>query len=193
MEEVRSWIQNELTQIPKMQVIQEPFNYIIGNLSNIIGILPGTVNREKWVIIGAHFDSIARGSQTAAPGAEDNASGVASVLELANAISSGLSTISCTVIFALFDGKEEGNLGSIGYLQNLKNHYNYANITFAHIMDMVSFQSPKLDEEVLLESSSTFQSFFSAFEESASRYSPRLKVVKSVNPFGSDHMTFIVK
>ncbi|HPB78110.1 MAG TPA: M28 family peptidase [Bacteroidales bacterium] len=86
---------------------------------NIIGILPGThpVLKEEIIVIGAHFDHLGMASGLASDkdsiynGADDNASGTAVMIELAGLLKEqgGLSR---TVVFAAFDGEEQGLLGS---------------------------------------------------------------------------------
>ncbi len=84
-------------------------------LTNIMGRITGK-NPDEYVIIGAHFDHLGTdplldGDQIY-NGADDNASGVAAVLQIARAfVESGVQP-ERTVIFALWDGEEKGLLGS---------------------------------------------------------------------------------
>jgi len=85
---------------------------------NVIGVLRGT--KADWadssVVVGAHYDHLGVGAGGAVhPGADDNASGVAVLLELARQmVSSGRP--SRTVIFVAFTGEETGLLGSKRYV-----------------------------------------------------------------------------
>ena len=69
---------------------------------------------DRYVIVGGHFDSIALdrtpGTQDVAPGADDNASGVAAVLEIARILSQV--ELDATVIFAFWGAEELGRIGS---------------------------------------------------------------------------------
>jgi hypothetical protein len=65
---------------------------------------------EGFVLIGAHYDCISETANTLAPGADDNASGTAAVLEVARVLAGvGLKR---GVMFALFAGEEQGLFGS---------------------------------------------------------------------------------
>jgi hypothetical protein len=83
-------------------------------LRNVIGVLRGT--KPEWadssVVVGAHYDHLGIGDDGAAyPGADDNASGVAVLLELARQLAAG-GRPSRTVIFVAFTGEETGLRGS---------------------------------------------------------------------------------
>ncbi len=80
---------------------------------NIVGAISGTEVNAGTILVGAHYDSIGveRTSGTVyAPGANDNASGVAAVLELARILSA--SKYRATLIFALFSAEEIDRQGS---------------------------------------------------------------------------------
>ncbi|WP_290082819.1 M20/M25/M40 family metallo-hydrolase [Paramuribaculum intestinale] len=84
-------------------------------LTNIMGRITGK-NPDEYVIIGAHFDHLGvdplLDGDKIYNGADDNASGVAAVLQIARAfVESGVQP-ERTVIFALWDGEEKGLLGS---------------------------------------------------------------------------------
>ena len=97
-------------------------------LSNIIGYLPGNDPRHagEAVIISAHYDHLGYGwpdeRAAAAPGAlyagaDDNASGVAVMLELARAYAGGPPPAR-NLVFIAFSGEEAGLLGSRHYAEN---------------------------------------------------------------------------
>lgn len=85
--------------------------------ANIVFSLEGEVDPERTVVLCAHYDSRNSGDPGAAPGADDNASGTAAVIEAARALR-GVS-LERTVAFALFDGEEIGLLGSRRYVELL--------------------------------------------------------------------------
>ncbi len=84
---------------------------------NVIGELSGERHPEEIVLLSAHLDSLNNRKPPAeiAPGADDNASGTATVL-LAADILSGYRW-GCTLRFALWTGEEQGLLGSDAYAQ----------------------------------------------------------------------------
>jgi hypothetical protein len=97
------------------------------DLVNIVGVLPGT--NPEWkdqpVLVTAHYDHLGRGWPDAHagdagkvhPGADDNASGVAVLLELARNLASG-DRMQRPVVFVLFSGEEAGRAGSKHYAAN---------------------------------------------------------------------------
>ncbi len=94
-------------------------------LRNVIAVLPGTDPRRagESLVIGAHYDHLGLGEyggQTedrgqVHPGADDNASGVAVLLELARTLAGKPHPRS--LVFVAFTGEEAGRLGSRHYLQ----------------------------------------------------------------------------
>ncbi len=95
------------------------------SLQNVIGILPGNDPRRagESLVIGAHYDHLGHGESGARaedrgklhPGADDNASGVAVMLELARVLAGQPRPRS--IVFVAFTGEETGRLGSRHYLQ----------------------------------------------------------------------------
>ena len=85
-------------------------------LANIVGVLPGKTIEAPCIVICAHYDHLGRGADGGVfPGADDNASGVAVLLELAAQMRSE-GPFRNAVIFAAFSGEEEGTLGAKHYL-----------------------------------------------------------------------------
>lgn len=90
---------------------------------DVLGWKPGQT--DEYVIVGAHYDHIGFGKRfsmdraatgTLHPGADDNASGVASMLELARTVAHG-PTLRRGVLFVAFGGEEHGLFGSAALLQ----------------------------------------------------------------------------
>lgn len=84
--------------------------------NNVIGVLPGAdpERRGELVVVGAHFDHLGGfdgEGDTVFNGADDNASGTAGLLELAQAFAHG-ERPARTLVFAGFSGEEKGLLGS---------------------------------------------------------------------------------
>lgn len=85
---------------------------------NVIAVLPGADPQAGFILIGAHTDSRTfdlKDSTSPAPGANDNASGVAAVIELARLLAN--STPQATLVFAAFAAEEVGHQGSDAYVQ----------------------------------------------------------------------------
>ena len=79
----------------------------------MIATVPGTVNPELVYVVGAHFDSHLRG-----PGADDNASGTAMILEAARVLSTRPQP--ATVMFVAFTGEEGGLRGAREFGRRMK-------------------------------------------------------------------------
>ena len=100
------------------------------NTRNVVMLLPGEDEQLKneYVIIGAHFDHLGMGgpgSSSRAPdtigvhhGADDNASGVSMMLELAEKFALTNGSHKRSIIFISFSGEEEGLLGSKQFTDN---------------------------------------------------------------------------
>lgn len=94
------------------------------DIATIVAVLPGTTEPQKQIIVGAHYDSInlratgVKAAEAPAPGADDDASGTAVVLELARVMSAY--RFSKTIIFIAFGGEEIGLVGSTRYATRAK-------------------------------------------------------------------------
>jgi hypothetical protein len=88
---------------------------------NIFAVVQGTEPGAGWVIVGAHYDSIVVPDFTNgvafAPGANDNGTGVAAVLELARITSQ--TPHRSSIMFVLFSAEEVGRKGSIAFADYL--------------------------------------------------------------------------
>jgi hypothetical protein len=76
-----------------------------GKTANVLATLRGTENPDLLYVVSSHFDSTAAG-----PGADDDSSGTAALLETARVLATH--PLPATVIFASFTGEEAGLLGS---------------------------------------------------------------------------------
>jgi ketosteroid isomerase-like protein len=88
---------------------------------NVVGMLPGSDPdlKDEYLIIGAHLDHVGtQAGQAFFPGANDNASGSASVMELAEAFTAAHEQPRRSVVFVLFAGEEQGLYGSRHFAEN---------------------------------------------------------------------------
>lgn len=115
----RRWIFNEFIRIGggRLLVEADEFPYSSGgvatNQQNIIATLPGRDPNAGVIVLSAHYDSRTfdpNDGVSFAPGANDNASGVAVLLEAARLLST--QELNQTVIFAAFAAEEQGRYGS---------------------------------------------------------------------------------
>lgn len=91
-----------------------------GTLTNVIGMIPGRDQdlRRELILIGAHRDHFGQQAGLFFPGADDNASGTAVMLELARMLSQSTNPLKRTILFVSFDGEERGLLGSTLYVSH---------------------------------------------------------------------------
>jgi hypothetical protein len=80
---------------------------------NLIGYIPGKV--DTCIVFSAHYDHLGYMGENMYPGANDNASGVAMVLNLAKHFKAKKRKPHYTLVFALFSAEEAGLLGSKHY------------------------------------------------------------------------------
>ena len=94
-------------------------------VNNVLAYLPGKT--DEYVIIGAHYDHLGRGNFDSLapaqigqihPGADDNASGTAGVLELARMLAPQRGQLRRGILFASFAGEELGLLGSAAWVRD---------------------------------------------------------------------------
>ena len=121
----RRWVHDEFERVGSgaLQVTYDDFPATIDgfttNQRNVIATLPGTGSHPGSIVLMAHYDS--RGPDPnngtgRAPGADDNGSGMALLLELARLFSSR--TWNQTIIFAAFSAEEQGSYGSRHFVQD---------------------------------------------------------------------------
>ena len=79
---------------------------------NIIGIIPGKEEPNKYLIVSAHYDHLGIEDGMIHNGADDDATGVAAVLEIARVIKDMGLQPNKTIIFAAFSAEEIGRYGS---------------------------------------------------------------------------------
>jgi hypothetical protein len=83
----------------------ETRNALDGKTANVIATLRGTVDADLVYVVSSHYDSVDAG-----PGADDDSSGTAALLEAARVLADH--PLPATVVFASFTGEEGGLLGS---------------------------------------------------------------------------------
>jgi hypothetical protein len=90
-----------------------------GSLVNVLGMIPGSdpILKHETVILGAHRDHFREQAGLLFPGADDNASGTAVLLELARVLMKNHAP-KRTILFASFSGEEQNLLGSSWYVQH---------------------------------------------------------------------------
>ncbi len=101
---------------PKANRIPEPTT-----LTNVIATLKGTSDPTRVYVVSGHYDSMCSSPTDAkcdAPGANDDASGTAAVIELARVMSKR--KFDATIVFMTVPGEEQGLLGAAYYAEQAK-------------------------------------------------------------------------
>ena len=82
---------------------------------NIIGLIPGTRRADRYIVVSAHYDHVGVNGGEIYNGADDNASGVATMLELAARLK--VEAPEHSVLIVAFDGEERGLLGAKHFVE----------------------------------------------------------------------------
>lgn len=129
----RDWIYEEFTRISKecgdclvveKQAFEQPKAARIPQptiLTNVVATLKGTSDPNRIYVVSGHYDSMCTSPTDAecdAPGANDDASGTAAVIELARVMSKN--KYDATIIFVTVAGEEQGLLGAAYFAEQAK-------------------------------------------------------------------------
>ncbi len=164
------------------------------NVHNVVGYLPGET--DEYVVIGAHYDHLGLGEQfslapsmagTAHPGADDNASGTAGVLELARLFAKQPKQ-KRGILFLTFAGEELGLLGSRYWVDHPKLPLDKA-VAMIN-MDMIGRIR---DGKVFVGGAGTGSTFKGVIEQTAAKYSLKLDYSEQAGYGSSDHFSFTTK
>lgn len=165
---------------------------------NIVAFKKGVHHPEKFVLIGAHYDSVNwEDTRRSAPGAEDNGSGTAALIQAARALKDVSTDFS--VAFVGFNGEEEGTLGSQAFVEELRKEggafSGFGVLTNALIMDEVAYPSEsEHNRQVILETKGRNPANTALVDTLASGLAHEAAIKQpSVNyaGFGSDHISFL--
>ena len=182
-----SWLLDSFSALG-LQVRRDDFTFGAYNYSasNIVATLPGRTAPEQVVIVGAHYDSYSNDPTRLAPGADDNASGTAAVLELARVFSRYW--FDFTIKFIAFSAEEWGLYGSKHYAQAA--HAAGQNILAVVNLDMIGYPD-RLPEDLDLIVNAKSEWLGNAFVAATTTYAP-MPTLKIVNPSltYSDHAPF---
>lgn len=166
----------------------DPFSFSSNryNSKNVVATLPGKTFPQYIVIICAHYDSYSNQAETLAPGADDNASGTAAVMEIARILAEY--SFDFTLKFIGFSAEEFGLYGSKHYAQEAKARGE--KIMGVINMDMIAY-ADRLPEDLDLVVNLRSEWLANRFSICASIYTPLdlLKVVNA-NFRYSDHSSF---
>lgn len=185
---VAAWARDQLETMGYVARLQDIV--VDGNSSqNVIADKDGHAAGARGVVlVTAHLDSIniQGGPAAPAPGADDNGSGSAGLLEMMRAFEDHRGEHDLQAV--LFGGEEEGLFGSKQYVANLP-AAEKERIRAVVNMDMVgTLNTPT--RSVLLEGTPLSQKVIDGLSQAAMTYT-QLVVETSLHPFASDHVPFI--
>lgn len=124
---------------------------------NAVAMIEGSdpVLRNEYIVLGAHFDHLGVKNGKIYPGADDNASGSAALIEVAKALMAKKDMLKRSVIFAGFDGEELGLFGSTFLAKTLRDSVGVDHIKLMMSIDMVGYY--RQSGELILQGSSTIK------------------------------------
>jgi Zn-dependent M28 family amino/carboxypeptidase len=135
LEQVAQYIQKELSRIG-LEVEEDSFQWEGKTHKNILGVKRGEASPDRVVILGAHYDTV-----PGSPGADDNASAIAVLLEVARNIQK--ISLGSTLKLIAFGLEEYGYVGSLRYAERAKR--GREEILGMISLEMVGFTGPRQD------------------------------------------------
>mmetsp|Transcript_25021 Transcript_25021/g.48909 ORF Transcript_25021/g.48909 Transcript_25021/m.48909 type:complete len:463 (+) Transcript_25021:3-1391(+) len=208
-EAVQSYLENQFKSMG-LRACRQPFQRQGATFTNVFALVPGSGGSTDTVTVGAHYDSIP--SKGAAPGAEDNGSGLAALLALAKAFTDAKVSPKKNVYFVAFAAEESGLLGSDVFANAIKtgtplmrpecmakgvgsSFLERSGKHQAIIMDEVGWKSGVFpNATVNLETYDWVQDsgeLEHLAQSSRLHNGKALNVTRSFHPFGSDHMSWL--
>jgi Peptidase family M28/FlgD Ig-like domain/Immune inhibitor A-like, MAM domain len=159
-----------------------------GTRRNVVATLPGLVNPSRVLYLVGHFDSISGDSQNSAPGADDNGSGTASVLEAARIMSQY--TFENTIVFLPVNSEEQGLYGSAAYAADISP---LIDVIGCYNFDMVAYAgTDPLPPDLIIYTNSYSQDFAQVLADACTEFVPNdvepILLVEALS--ASDHASF---
>ncbi|MBO6169838.1 MAG: M28 family peptidase [Bacteroidales bacterium] len=104
---------------------------------NVVGIIEGTDLKDEYIVLGAHYDHLGVKRGKIYPGADDNASGSAALIEIARELAARKGQLHRSVIIAAFDAEELGLYGSTNLAEYLDAAVGLDKVKLMMSVDMV--------------------------------------------------------
>jgi hypothetical protein len=186
--QARDFLVQQLSAIPGLEVSTPSFRVGSTTTYNVVAKLTGTTRPDEWYVVGGHYDSTSQSPRSTAPGAEDNASGAAGVVEMARALAAAHPA--ATIWFVAFSGEEQGLYGGEAFAGALQSDGNAGKVKGVINMDMIGY-TEDADLDCLLETDRRGAAALNETLSAAAAEFTSLRIVTSLNPWGSDHVPFI--
>jgi Zn-dependent M28 family amino/carboxypeptidase len=117
---------------------------------NVVCTKKGSTNPTNYILVGAHYDSRMSDLSdlsTKSPGADDNGSGSAALLELAHVFKSV--DVPCSIRFVAFSGEEQGLIGSTAYAADV--HSQGLGVRLMLNLDMIGHPDDSRHRTIIIE------------------------------------------
>ncbi|MCH9684447.1 MAG: M28 family peptidase, partial [Deltaproteobacteria bacterium] len=174
----RTWISEQMTQLGLDVSLHE-----YGTGANVVGELPG--RSGSFLIVSAHYDTV-----EGTPGANDDATGVAALLEIAGVL--GGCPLEHGIRFVAFDEEETGLVGSFAYASRLVAENELDSVVGVLQIDTIGSDSNGDGVFGVSECDlATNETLVEAIVAASTDLAPRLQPLEGcLEVFGSDHVPF---
>jgi hypothetical protein len=163
LQEAADYVEAQLVSY-SYPVTLDPVTFNSTTFPNVIGVQQGTVCPERVFIVGAHYDSV-----PSTPGADDDASGIAGMLEIARALAD--TPLPATVWFTGFTMEEDGLVGSRHMAQQEASAGTPVIGMFS--LEMIGYTTPTEDSIIVLGSEASVR-LVDSFKRAQEGYVPDL-------------------
>ena len=173
----RNWIRDNFISFGYDSVVFDTFATSPVS-ANVLAYKTGTTYPDFQIIVGAHFDGVA-----ISPAADDNGSGTAGVLEIARVLHDWPTRVS--FVFALFEGEEQGLIGSTHYANEAKARGD--SIVYMLNMDMIAQITNNSEANLYYGADLTYSQLWADLADSLFGITASFRGSSS----GSDHYPFV--
>ncbi len=178
------WIIQQQQSFGYTNIFQHPFTWNNRPQRNIVVIKTGTTRPNEIYVIGGHYDTTSNMPLTAAPGADDDGSGTAAVLVLAEILADV--DLDATVMFAHWAAEEQGFVGSQAWVTFARSE-GY-DIRLYMNLDACAYQGDQV-RDVELFSDARSMPFNTMMRDLCLKYTNLQPLIVNPIPF-SDHVPF---
>ncbi|MBK7965797.1 MAG: M28 family peptidase [Bacteroidetes bacterium] len=189
-------------KIPTIQILKSDYTNKIQKLevniqskfirkyqtSNVIGFIEGKSKKDSFLVMTAHYDHLGRmGKNTIFPGANDNASGIAMLIQMGKYFAQKENQLEYSILFIAFAGEEAGLIGSKYYVENPWN--DLTKIKFLLNMDLLGTG----DDGMMVVNATEFPNAFQSLDSLNIQHNYLPKIGKRGKAANSDHYWFTEK
>jgi hypothetical protein len=182
---VQNWLVEHFESYGYNDISIHYFNYSGQQLAagNVVVVKQGTEFPDEYILITSHYD------HPDGPGADDNASGTAGVLECARLLKDFSAKRS--IMFVPFNAEEKWMVGSLPFVQKCASEN--MNIIAVLNMDMIGWFPPANPNTIMASGYSYIsKSLFEYYQQTANVYIPSIPTIRlsAGDSYGGDHMPF---